>query len=160
MIEIQKRKLNELTRLTGLIATDQLHVKRGNKDYYCLVSDLVGDGATYPDWYAKPGGWDNGSTVTFGLRLWKSLVDNNEVIPTEGASWTEVSPPGAEEGIFLFWNFAAHGGAFPVSTRATIYITEDEHGTIGEDADYVPQGAWMICLEAGADSFVDYAIKP
>lgn len=57
------------------------------------------------------------------------------------------------------WNFAANGNDFPVADAPTLYLVQDDHGTLG-DADYVPALAWMIALTAGADDFADFIIKP
>src|SRR5690242_12443823 len=43
------------------------------------------------------------------------------------------------------WTFADNADAFPVSDAPTLYIVQDDHGSLG-DADYVPAKAWMIAL--------------
>lgn len=89
------RKLRQLERLVSAPSNAIVHVYvPGDKDYYMLAGDFLA-GLGYATWNsvsAAAGDYDTGSRVTYGFRLWESLVDNNMVIPTEGASWTEVSP--------------------------------------------------------------------
>ena len=91
------RKLRSLTRLTLLKATDLILVysPTTGKDHYVLLGDLLLISGGYPEWNsvdAAAGTYDINYQVTHGFKLWKSLINNNAVVPAEGVSWTEVSP--------------------------------------------------------------------
>lgn len=69
------------------------------KDGYILLQNILGntDGA-YPTWSSSNAPYAAGARVTWGFKLWESLVAANSAIPSEGANWTEVSatlPQGA-----------------------------------------------------------------
>lgn len=90
------KKLKDLTRRSTLKLNDLLHVysPETGKDHYVMLSDLLVQTGGYPQWNstaAAAGDYDTGSTVTYGLKIWESLIDDNEDVPSEGASWTEVS---------------------------------------------------------------------
>jgi hypothetical protein len=59
--------------------------------------DTLRRGEGTPIWSqndANDGVYDIDFIVEWQLKFWKSLVNNNATIPTEGASWTEVSSSG------------------------------------------------------------------
>ena len=89
------RKLRSLERLIELKETDIIHVSRDGRDYYVMLSDLLITTGGYPQWNsldAAAGEYDISDRVTYNFKLWESLINNNPDVPTEGASWTEVSP--------------------------------------------------------------------
>ena len=66
---------------------------------------------------------------------------------------------GSSNILYVGWNFAANGGAFPTALQEpVIYVAADDHGNFG-DADFVAQGAWMIAKVVGANTFSQYSIK-
>lgn len=92
-MSVTLRKLRSLDRLVSPAANTILHVydTTDGKDKYILAGDLL-SGNGYGDWSSAVT-YDTGDRVTYGFRLWESLIDTNEnIIPTEGANWTEVSP--------------------------------------------------------------------
>jgi len=89
------RKLRSLERRVSPSLGDMLHLysPATGKDHYVNLADLQGGGG-YSDWdstAAANGDYDTGSKVSYGLKLWESLVDDNATVPSENGSWTEVS---------------------------------------------------------------------
>lgn len=86
------KRVYELSRITvpkGTVIIPAYDPETG-KDGYILLMDIVVDpDGQYPTWEA--GSYDTGDRVTWNFKLWESLVDSNETIPSEGANWTEVS---------------------------------------------------------------------
>lgn len=151
-MSVTLRKLKSLERLTVLPANILLHVYDPvtGKDYYALAGDLL-SGLGYPNWNsvsALNGDYDIGFRVTHGFRLWESLIDNNQVVPNEGASWTEVSPTAntnnvvrhmgnydASSNLFPATGGSGAGGAIQKGNEFDITVA----GTLGTDD--VPAGA-------------------
>jgi hypothetical protein len=87
-----------------------------NKNVRISVETLR-KGAAYPVWDADDaasGLYDIDFIVEWQLKFWKSLVNNNATIPTEGASWTEVSSAG-NTGVNNSFRgpYDASGGLYP-----------------------------------------------
>jgi hypothetical protein len=76
--------------------------------------------------------------VEWQLKFWKSLINNNHDIPTEGASWTEVSSDGS--GV----NNSYRGAYDPDAVGANGYPDEGGSGIEGAiqggDEWYIPAG--------------------
>lgn len=92
-----KKKLRELTRRSTLTGNDLIHVysPETGKDHYVFLNDLLIVTGGYPNWSstaAAAGDYDINSKVTYNLKIWNSLINNNPDVPVEGASWEEVSP--------------------------------------------------------------------
>lgn len=90
------KKLRELTRRSSLVGNDIIHVysPTTGKDHYVLLNDLLVVTGGYPEWSATAaaaGNYDINSKVTYNLKIWNSLINNNPDVPVEGASWEEVS---------------------------------------------------------------------
>src|SRR5687767_15077974 len=63
----------------------------GTKDKRIAIGNLFSAGA-YEEWQGPPRSYDIDEKVTYGLKLWKSLINDNEGnVPTEGSAWAEVS---------------------------------------------------------------------
>lgn len=86
-----------LTRKTNPGGTDVLHLKDpvSGRDHWVFVQDLFAP-APYETWSPDSPSfpYDDGDRVTWNFRLWESLINGNEAVPSEGASWHEVSEPG------------------------------------------------------------------
>lgn len=115
-----KKKLRQLTRRSSLKINDLLHVysPETGKDHYVLLSDLLVQTGGYPQWSSEDaanGDYDIDSTVTYNLKIWKSLIDNNEDVPSEGASWTEVSTASVGHVAIDCGNVDLSGGSMPAT---------------------------------------------
>lgn len=89
-----------ITRRVNPVGTDVLLIKNPStgKDHWVFLQDLFTPvESQYETWkpLAEGGSYDTTDRVTWQFRLWESLIDNNEDIPpSEGAAWHEVSEPG------------------------------------------------------------------
>jgi hypothetical protein len=93
-MNITLKKLRDLTRKETVQDNDILLVysPETGKTHFVLIRDLLLADGTFPSW-SSDDVYAEGDQVQYALRLWESLVDDNEGnVPTEGANWTEVSP--------------------------------------------------------------------
>jgi hypothetical protein len=148
------------------------------KDYYLLLDDIIESDGTYPQWIAPTDGetdtyYQTDDRVEFGLKFWKSLVDDNQAVPSEGASWTEVSAPAGdgasqswvEARPWKFWAHCASTGNLVLSGIQTIDGVAGAAGQIAlamhqtdkkENGWYLmSSGAWVRCTFADeSDKFI------
>lgn len=132
------RKLRTLSRRESVVNTDMVHLYSPStgKDHYVLLEDLLAAGG-YPEWeadYDGGAGYDDGDRVTYGFRLWESLVNSNLSLPSEGSDWTEVSSTPATPTLINILAGSTDAGAQRITNLADPVSSQDADTKAARDA--------------------------